>query len=1318
MSDESIFAAALSKPPGAERCAFLDGACRGDHDLRRRIERLLDADGQTAGILERGPDAGPTDAPEPDGPPLLPERVFAGRFKLRQKLGEGGMGEVWVADQAAPVQRRVAIKVVRPGLDSERMLARFEQERQALALMDHPNIAKVLDAGEAEGRPYFVMELIKGVPITEYCDRAKLSPRERLALFVPVCEAVQHAHQKAVVHRDLKPSNILVALYDGRPVPKVIDFGIAKATGPRLTDRSIYTEVGALIGTLEYMAPEQAELNNLDIDTRADVYALGAILYELLTGSVPFSRQELQAAGFLEMLRVIREVEPPRPSTKLSKSGTLPSVADVRRTDPQKLVSLMRGELDWIILKCLEKDRGRRYQAASGLARDLEHYLADEPVEACPPTARYRLRKFARKYRTALVTAAAFAILLVAGVVVSTWQAVRATSAEKMAKRSEQEANKERLAALVAKQQALEAKAEADKQRDEADKRRDEADKQRDEARLAAYASGMRLAQRSWELNNVEHTRELLADVPSEAAGRNLRGFEWFYLSRLCRPDELTLVGHAGRVWGVAFSPDGQRLASGSGDKTVKIWDSATGKELFALKGHAGLVYGVAFSPDGQRLASASNDQTVRIWDSATGKELLAHKGHAGLVYGVAFSPDGQRLATGSDDQTVKIWDSATGKELFSFKGHAGTVWSVAFSPDGQRLASGSDDQTVKIWDSATGKELFALKGHAGLVGSVVFSPDGQRLASASNDQTVKIWDSATGTEQFTLKGHTNAVRNVAFSPDGQRLASASHDKTVRIWDTATGRHLFALKGHTDYILSVAFSPDGQRLASASFDKTVKIWETATGKELFAHKGHTGGVWSVAFSPDGQRLATGGKDPTARIWDSATGRELIALKGHAGGVYSVAFSPDGQSLASGSSDQTVKIWDSATGKELFALKGHAGYVWSVAFSPDGQRLASGSHDKTVKLWESATGKELLTLKGHASVVQGVAFSPDGQRLASTSWDRTVRIWESATGKELLTLKGHAGSVLSVAFSPDGKRLASGSMDQTVKIWDRVTGKELFALTGHAGMVFGVAFSPDGQRLASASSDETVTIWDSATGKELLALKGHAGWVFSVAFSPDGQRLASANDDGFVHLWETASVSREVQHRRATNQMVAALFGQMPLRADVLERLRTLPGMSPSRRQEVLAIAQTYPDNPLKLNDLAWELVKLPGGEMSGHRKALRYSEEACQLEPENGYFLNTLGVAYYRLGNFEKALEVLARSDKINALKEKRSIPADLAFLAMAHQQLGHAKEAESELQLLRERMKDPPWAQDAQTRGCLREAEELLAKPKPPGSK
>ena len=429
MNEESLFAAALEKHDAAERQKFLEEACGDDLATRRRIEKLLEAHDHALGILERGPENAPL--PTTPEPAVAPDRIFAGRFKLRQKLGEGGMGEVWVADQLEPVQRRVALKVIRADRDSASMLARFEQERQALALMDHPNIARVLDAGIDEtGHPFFAMELIKGVPISKYCDEARLSPQQRLGLFIPVCHAVQHAHQKGIIHRDIKPSNILVALYDGRPVPKVIDFGVAKSIGPRLTERSIYTEVGALIGTLEYMSPEQAELNNLDIDTRSDIYALGAVLYELLTGSVPFSRKELQTAAFTEMLRIIKEVDPPKPSTKLSGSGTLASVAVARQTEPKKLIALVRGELDWIVIKCLEKDRSRRYETANSLAADVLHYLRDEAVEACPPSARYRLRKFARKHRTALTTAAALALLLTAGVAVSTWQAIRATEAE------------------------------------------------------------------------------------------------------------------------------------------------------------------------------------------------------------------------------------------------------------------------------------------------------------------------------------------------------------------------------------------------------------------------------------------------------------------------------------------------------------------------------------------------------------------------------------------------------------------------------------------------------------------------------------------------------------------------------------------------------------------------------------------------------------------------------------------------------------------------------------------------------------------------
>jgi serine/threonine protein kinase len=447
MNEESLFAAALEIDEEAQRQAFLQEACGDDVALRARLENLLAAHRHASGILERVPKhvAPITNL---QLPAIGADRIFAGRFKLREKLGEGGMGEVWIADQIKPVQRRVAIKVIRFGQDSARMLARFDQERQALAVMDHPNIAKVLDAGVAEtGQPFFAMELIKGIPITKYCDETQLSPQQRLELFIPVCQAVQHAHQKGIIHRDIKPSNILVGLYDGRPVPKVIDFGVAKSIGPRLTEHSVYTEFGALIGTLEYMSPEQAELNNLDIDTRADIYALGAVLYELLTGSVPFSRKDLQTASFTEMLRIIKEVEPPKPSTKLSGSGALPSVGVARQTEPRKLIALLRGELDWIVIKCLEKNRGRRYESASALVSDLQRYLANEPVVAGPPSAWYRIRKFLRRNRALVSVAATILFLLLAGIVGTSIGFVRAEKAHQAEK---ERAEGQRLAKLAA----------------------------------------------------------------------------------------------------------------------------------------------------------------------------------------------------------------------------------------------------------------------------------------------------------------------------------------------------------------------------------------------------------------------------------------------------------------------------------------------------------------------------------------------------------------------------------------------------------------------------------------------------------------------------------------------------------------------------------------------------------------------------------------------------------------------------------------------------------------------------------------------------
>jgi serine/threonine protein kinase len=414
MKAEEIFLAAVEKKKPGERAAYLEGAC-GDAALRAQVVALLRSHEQAESFLEQPLFvSSPTSdsAALTDGP-----GTQIGPYKLLQQIGEGGMGTVYMTEQQEPVRRLVALKIIKPGMDSTQVIARFEAERQALALMDHPNIAKVLDAGTTEsGRPYFVMELVKGIPITRFCDENQLTPRQRLELFLPVCQAVQHAHQKGIIHRDLKPSNVLVALYDDRPVPKVIDFGVAKATSQKLTERTLFTGFGSFVGTLEYMSPEQAKLNALDIDTRSDAYALGVLLYELLTGNTPLEHERLQQTALDELLRTIREEEPPKPSTRLSQSGEALSTISARRgTEPAKLGQMLRGELDWIVMRCLEKDRTRRYETANGLARDVERYLQDESVEACPPTAAYKLRKFARKNRRLLNTAAAFVVLLLLG---------------------------------------------------------------------------------------------------------------------------------------------------------------------------------------------------------------------------------------------------------------------------------------------------------------------------------------------------------------------------------------------------------------------------------------------------------------------------------------------------------------------------------------------------------------------------------------------------------------------------------------------------------------------------------------------------------------------------------------------------------------------------------------------------------------------------------------------------------------------------------------------------------------------------------------
>jgi WD40 repeat protein len=566
----------------------------------------------------------------------------------------------------------------------------------------------------------------------------------------------------------------------------------------------------------------------------------------------------------------------------------------------------------------------------------------------------------------------------------------------------------------------------------------------------------------------------------------------------------------------VAFSPDGQRLATGSWDKTVRVWDLVTGAEVLRLRGHEDWVTSVAFAPNGQRLATGSDDGTVRIWDAATGIEVLRLEGHAGDVAIIAFSTDGRRLATGSKDNTARVWDLGTGAEVSRLEGHENGVSSVAFSPDGQHLATGSRDNTARVWDLATGTKVLWVVRHDDTVSSVAFSPDGQRLATGSYDNTARVWETASGTEVLRLEGHKRSVTSVAFSPDGQHLATGSWDETARVWDAATGTEVLRLDGHGSWISSVAFSPDGESLATGSKDSTARVWDLAPGAEIRLLAGHENKVTSVVFSPDGQRLTTGSEDGTARVWDLAKGTETLRLTGHDGGVTSVAFSPPGQHLATGSHDGTARLWDLATGTEVLRFEGHENWITSVAFSPDGQRLATGSGDSTARVWDLVTGTETLRFEDGPAV--RVAFAPDGRRLFTGSSDGTAWVWDLATRTEVLRLAGHENWITSVDFSPDGQRLATGSYDCTARIWDAATGIEMVQLERHENGVTCVAFSPDGRHLATASGGGTARVWDLASGTELLRLVGHKHPATSVAFSPDGRRLAVGSEDKIARVY--------------------------------------------------------------------------------------------------------------------------------------------------------------------------------------------------------
>ncbi len=1008
-------------------------------------------------------------------------------YDILGELGRGGMGVVYKAVQSR-VNRIVALKMVLGGGHAEpTQLARFLREARAVAHLRHDNIVQLYEAGEHEGLPYFSLEWVAGGSL----DRRPrpLLPREAARLIEQIAHGVEHAHQHGIIHRDLKPANILLQSRgpSSPVVPKITDFGLARS----VQEDSRLTGSGAVLGTPAYMAPEQGSGDPRRVGPATDVYALGALLYDCLTGRPPF--------------------QGPTPM------NTLQQVLTTEPVPPTRLQPTIPRDLETICLKCLQKDPQRRYASAVALAEDLRRFQAGEPITARPVGPLERGWRWCRRQPlvAGLVAAVAGSLLLGTAVAVGlAWHAqVKAEEALEQKQRAED-------ARTVAENKTQEAEAA----RTLAEQEQSRAAKELLRSEGLLYASRIAWAQREWHEGNFLVARDVL-----DLTRPDFRGWEYRYLHTLFwHQGQRTIPEHALFVTSVAYSPDGQRLASGSAEGTVKVRDVRTGQVLYQWRMPGG-VRGLAFSPDGQYLAAGCLDGRARVWDLRTGKPGVDFLNPSGPVTSVAFSPDSRWLASASEDKTVKVWDVRTGQLAGPSLEHKFPVSSVVFSADGQRLITscgGFPPPTrkggqVTVWDAGSHQPIRILKGREFSVQSLAVSPDGKRIAGGGWSM-LKVWDAGTGAEVHTLKGHVGMVASLAFSPDSKHLVSACSDKTIKVWDVRTGEPAFALLGHTAGVRSVAFRPDGDQIASAGDDHVVKVWVARLGQQPVVFRGHKDQVLCLAFSPDGQRIASGGWDHTIKVWDARTGQERLAFAAHTNWITSLAFSPDGQALASASTDKTVKVWDARTGQQTLSLESKAAIRGGVAFSPDGRQLAWISAPRTVRVWDRQAGKEVFLLDDPSGDIHGLAFSPDGQRLVTGGTGKRVLVWDSQTGQRLHDLAGHGNPVMTVAFSPDSRSIVSTSSDKTVRVWDARYGKQTLLLEGHTATVYAAAFSPDGQRIASTGVDRSLKVWDAHNGQLMLDLPAHSKPATSLAFSPDGHRIATGSTDNTVTVWDASA----------------------------------------------------------------------------------------------------------------------------------------------------------------------------------------------------
>ena len=1012
--------------------------------------------------------------------------------------------------------------------------------------------------------------MVKGIAITEYCDRNQLPVRQRLELFVQVCQAAQHAHQKGIIHRDLKPSNVLVRLHDDVPVPKVIDFGVAKALHHQLTERTIYTRFAQVIGTPLYMSPEQAELGGVDIDTRTDVYSLGVLLYELLTGVTPFDKRRFDEAAYDEIRRIIREDEPPKPSTRISTLGdNVGTISQNRKTDRKKLGHVLRGELDWIVMKAIEKDRTRRYETALGFANDVQRFLNEEAVLACPPSTAYRLRKFVQRNRGPVIAASALLLVLCLGLVGTTIGLTWATREARNARLAEGLANSARDKAQELadqNQKLIEGEREA-----------------RSEAEYVGYVSQIHVAAANLDQgdamvarNTSLHTaREaLLATVP------RYRNWEWGYLVAQAWPPPSDLdpdtilsrepgvsvsefwAGASARVifdfhheglrtiGGIEFSKDGTRIVTTPADGTVRLWDAQTGDSAGSFPGSLSVIGGIAFSHDDLFIAAGGVGGDTSIFDAQTRdvpgspkKPLWTHTAlDAKPVSTVWFSPDDTRLVAAHFDGVVRVWETDSGREITSYDKHAELVQSLRFLADGETVVSASRDGWVRVWELETGREVEPPRRAPGGDGLSVqaISPNPREVAAGFFDGSRFIWDRETGDKLRDLSQGSAGIQDLIFSRDGTCLLATEGEGSVSVLDTASGEQVRVLAGHLLGGAAPALSPDGERIVTFSRDGTCKVWAPVvpeTDERIVMSSGHEDAVLQAAFSPDGKRIVTASYDKTAKVWDTATQELITTFQGHKHELLKAEFSPDGRRVASVSSRGTVRVWDAQTGEEIFSRAGSDDFLRAASseyglrgnilnfsavfssspFARSAPKLVVNDGQDMVVI-DSTDGRELFALEDNPAVGWPV-IGPFDKRVATiTDTLNEVHVWQLETGRKLFALTGHDGQAFFVEFSRDGSRLVTGSMDKTAIVWDAKNGEELFKLKGHEEFVTVARFSPDGKRIATASG-ATSTIWDASTGETLSTFSGHAGKVTNVEFSPDGTRVLTTSFDATVRIWD-------------------------------------------------------------------------------------------------------------------------------------------------------------------------------------------------------